>query len=153
MSMLMSALAGSNMIYGLGMIDLGMKLDYAQLVVDNEIARMVRRVLHGIPVCDDTMAVDLILSVGAGGHFLAEEHTVANMRHEQSRTRLFDRNTYGAWAAAGKKDLATRALEETRRILATHTPTPLSPKVSERLRGIVLDAAEAWGIKLTEHIW
>jgi len=153
MSMLMSALAGSNMIYGLGMIDLGMKLDYAQLVVDNEIAKMVRRVLQGIPVCDDTMAVDLIRSVGAGGHFLAEDHTLANMRKAQSHTRLFDRNTYADWAASGRKDLAARALEETRRILETHKPTPLSPKVSEQLRRIVLDAAEEWGLTLTKPLW
>ena len=141
------------MIYGLGMIDLGMKLDYAQLVVDNEIAKMVRRVLQGIPVSRDTMAVELIRSVGAGGHFLAEDHTIANMREVQSRTTLFDRGVYSAWAAAGRKDLAARALEETRRILATHRPKPLDPRVSERLRSIVMGAAAEWGVKLTKTIW
>lgn len=141
------------MIYGLGMIDLGMKLDYAQLVVDNEIAKMVRRVLQGIPVSRDTMAVELIRSVGAGGHFLAEDHTIANMRQVQSQTTLFDRGAYSAWAAAGRKDLAARALEETRRILATHRPAPLSPKVSEQLRRIVMDAAAEWGVTLTKAIW
>jgi trimethylamine--corrinoid protein Co-methyltransferase len=58
--MQLAALAGANMIYGLGMIDLGMTLDFSQLVVDNEIAKMTRRILEGIPVSSDTLAVEVI---------------------------------------------------------------------------------------------
>lgn len=136
------------MIYGLGMIDLGMTLDYAQLVVDNEIARMVRRVLSGIPVSDETLAVDLIRSVGAGGHFLTTQHTRHHMRTTQSNSILFDRSSYSKWEEAGRQDLAERALTETQRILATHKPQPLSQDIADRLRNIVLDAADDWGVTL-----
>ena len=105
MSMLMSALAGANMIYGLGMIDLGMTLDCAQLVVDNELAKMVRKVLEGIPVCDETMAVDIIRLVGAGGHFLSAPHTRKHMRAAQSHAILLDRSPYGKWDKNGRADL------------------------------------------------
>ncbi len=135
------------MIYGLGMVDLGMTMDFAQLVVDNEIAKMVRRVLCGIPVCDETMATDLIRSVGAGGHFLMEDHTVKYMRTLQSSTTLFDRQPYSDWCARGKKDLATRALEETKRILHTHKPQPLDKDIAHKLRQIILETAEANGVK------
>ena len=141
------------MIYGLGMIDLGMTLDYAQLVVDNEIARMVRRVLQGIPVSDETMAVDLIRSVGAGGHFLSAQHTRNHMKTVQSNSILFDRSTYSRWDASGRQDLAERALAETRRILETHKPKPLSQQVTEGLRKIVLDAADEWGVTLDKPLW
>lgn len=153
MSMLMSALAGANMIYGLGMVDLGMTLDYAQLVVDNEIARMVRKVLGGISVCDETMAVDVIRSVGAGGHFLSAPHTRKHMRDEQSHAVLLDRSSYSKWEAEGRLDLAERALQETRRILETHKPVPLSPAITDELRKIILDAADEWGVKLEKPLW
>ena len=39
---LLPALAGANLIYGLGMIESGMTFDYGQLVMDNEFAEMIK---------------------------------------------------------------------------------------------------------------
>lgn len=144
MSMLMAALAGANMIYGLGMIDLGMTLDFSQIVVDHEIAKMVRKIIGGIPVNDETMAVDVIHHVGCGGHFLQEEHTVKHMREEQSFTSLFDRRPYGQWKAEGAKDLATRAHEKMLYILETHQPDLLDFGTMNILDQIIRDAEDAW---------
>jgi len=60
---LMAALAGTNLIYGLGMIESGVTFDYAQLVIDDEIARMVKQVVGGILVNDERLAVDDIARV------------------------------------------------------------------------------------------
>ena len=135
------------MIYGLGMIELGMTLDFAQLVVDNEIAKMVRQVVGGIPVNDETLAVDVIRKVGAGGHFLMEEHTLRHMKTVQSQSKLFDRTPRTTWAEKGGKDVATRASEEVRSILANHKPQPLPPGVAKTLREIIAAADEEWGRK------
>jgi len=135
------------MIYGLGMIELGMTLDFAQLVVDNEMAKMVRQVVGGILVNDETLAVDVIRKVGAGGHFLMEEHTMQHMKAVQSQSKLFDRAPRTAWAEKGSKDLATRAVEEVRAILANHRPQPLPPGVARTLREIIAAADEEWGTK------
>jgi len=135
------------MIYGLGMIDLGMTLDFGQLVIDNEIAKMVRRVLMGIPVNEDTLAVDVIRKVGADGHYLMEDHTLAHMRNVQSQTNLFDRNTRQAWEIKGGKDLAARAAEKARYILETHKPAPLPESTSKTLREMIEEAEKEWGVK------
>jgi len=150
MTMQMAALAGANMIYGLGMIDLGMTLDFGQLVVDNEIAKMTRRILEGIPVSDDAIALDVIRSVGAGGHFLAEQHTIRNMRKLQAQTKLFDRQTYAQWDLSGRKELAGRADSEARKILESHKPNPLPKEIKDKLRSIVLAAADEFGVKCPE---
>lgn len=147
MTMMLAALAGANMIYGLGMIDLGMTLDFGQLVVDNEIAKMTRRVLAGIPVNEETLAVDVIRKVGTGGHFLMEEHTLAHMRTDQSQSRLFDRNTRQNWQARGGKDLSTRATEEARFILENHKPEPLPAGTAQTLREMIEEAEKRWGVK------
>lgn len=144
MSMLMAALAGANMIYGLGMIDLGMTLDFSQIIIDNEIAKMVRKMISGIPVNDETMAVDVIRSVGCGGHFLQEEHTLRHMRGEQSYTQLFDRRPYGQWKDGGKKDLSTRATEKMHDILENHKPDLLDEATVKKLDGIIEEAREDW---------
>ena len=150
--MQLAALAGANMIYGLGMIDLGMTLDFGQLVVDNEIAKMTRRILGGIPVSDDTLAVDLIRSVGAGGHFLTEPHTLKNMKALQAQTRLLDRQPYAQWELAGKRDLAARANDEARKILKNHKPVELPKDVRDKLRNIVLAAADEFGVKAPDSL-
>jgi len=135
------------MIYGLGMIDLGMTLDFGQLVVDNEIAKMVRKVLGGIPVNEDTLAVDVIRKVGAGGHYLMEEHTIKHMKTTQSSSKLFDRNSRSNWQTKGSTDLSTRATEEARFILKNHKPDPLPESTSKALKEIIEQAEEKWNAK------
>ena len=61
------ALAGANLIYGLGMLDSALTWDYAQMVMHNEFARMIKRVVGGIELNDETMQADLIAEVGPGG--------------------------------------------------------------------------------------
>ena len=100
--MLMAALAGANMIYSLGMIDLGMTLDFSQIVIDNELAKMVRKIIGGIPVNDETMAVDVIRHVGCGGHFLPEENTFRHMRGGKTYNQLFGRRPHGQWEGGGE---------------------------------------------------
>jgi trimethylamine--corrinoid protein Co-methyltransferase len=135
--MLLAALAGANMIYGLGMIDLGMTLDFGQLVVDNEIAKMVRKILYGIPVNDETLAVDVIRKVGAGGHYLMEEHTYRHMKTVQSSSKLFDRTPRTSWKDRGATDLSTRATEEARNLITNHKAQPLPAGADAKLLDII----------------
>lgn len=93
-----------------------MTLDFAQLVVDNEIAKMVRTAVGGIPVTDETLAVDVIRKVGAGGHFLMEDHTIKHMRTVQSQSKLFDRTTRQSWAERGDQKTSQPALLKRRAI-------------------------------------
>ncbi len=70
---LLSALAGANVIYGLGMLEAGVTFNLAQLVMDNDFADMVKWALNGIPVSDETLAVDLIHKVGPFNYYMTEE--------------------------------------------------------------------------------
>ena len=109
------------------------------MVMDNDIARMIRRTIQGIDVNDDTMAVDIIKQAHEIKDFLHQRHTIKYMR-EQSKPRIMDRNTRGTWEAKGSKDLTQVAREEARRILKTHQPEPLSDDVKKTLREIVESA-------------
>jgi trimethylamine--corrinoid protein Co-methyltransferase len=139
-------LAGANLIYGLGMIEMGMTIDYGQLVMDNEFARMIKYTLQGIPVNDETLAVDVIHDVGPKNDFLGHDHTFKHMQ-EQSQPTLIDRRMREDWQAGGSTDLHQRATEEARRILETHQPEPLPEEVLAKLRSIVEEAEEEMGVK------
>ncbi len=133
---LMAALAGTNLIYGLGMIESGVTFDYAQLVIDNEMARMVKQVVRGIRVDDEALAVDDIARVGSFGDFLSLEATMRHMR-ETSQPELMDRRVREDWQARGGTDMYQRALVRAREILAAHRPEPLPADVRQRIRQIV----------------
>ena len=138
-------MAGANQIYGAGMIESGVTFDFAQLVMDNEIARMIKHCVAGILVDDETLAVEDIAKVGSFGDFLSLESTLKHMR-EQSQPRLLDRRVREDWEAAGSTDLYARARKEARRILAEHVPQPLEPDVAAGIRRIVEAADRERGV-------
>ncbi len=93
MSSLLVAMSGANYIHDIaGLMEADLTVSYEKLAVDNEILGMCRRVLRGIEVNDDTLALDLILEKGPGKDFLAEEHTVKHMRGEFFNPSLANRD-------------------------------------------------------------
>jgi trimethylamine--corrinoid protein Co-methyltransferase len=142
---LLPALAGANLIYGLGMLESGVTFDFGQLVMDNEFARMIKHVVNGIRVDDETLMVDEIHGVGAFGDFLSLDSTLRHMR-EQSQPKLIDRRVREDWRNAGATDMQQRATAEAVRILNEHTPAPLPAEVAAKLRTIVTDAERELGV-------
>jgi len=138
-------LAGANLIYGLGMLESGVTIDYAQLVMDAEFARMVKYCVPGIPVTDETLSVDVIAEVGPFSDFLSHDDTYKGMRG-QSQSKFIDRRVREDWTAAGSTSIYDRSLAEARRILETHAPEPLPDEVAAKLKSIIKAAEEEIGV-------
>jgi len=134
---LLPALAGANLIYGMGMLELGVTFSYGQLVIDNEIASMVKSVVQGSPVDMETVGIDSIHKIGSGKNFLKEKHTLKYMPLEQSKVHLFDRRTRGSWEKKGGSDVRQRANEMAVEILREHKPMPLDPDVHQELKRVI----------------
>jgi trimethylamine--corrinoid protein Co-methyltransferase len=135
---LTAALAGSNLIEGAGMIESGLTQDIAQLVIDNDIARMVRKVVDGIPVSDETLLLDEIHAMGPQGDFMSSESTLKHAR-SMSVPTVLDRHSREEWEIESA-DLAMRARVEALRIVAEHKPVPLPNDVVEQLDAMLADA-------------
>lgn len=142
MTAMLPALTGSNVIYGMGMLEMGMTMSYEQLLIDQEIVRMIRRIMQGITVNKDTIALDVIQKVGPAGNYLAERHTLKYMRQELSTTNLINRRMRDHWEASGAKDIAQTAREKAIEILETYKPTPLPEDVARKIRSIVEEGEE-----------
>jgi trimethylamine--corrinoid protein Co-methyltransferase len=134
------ALAGSNIIYGMGMIDMGMTMSYEQILIDADIVKKIKRISQGIIVDEESLALDVIEAVGPAGNYLAQRHTLKHMKKELSVGGLMDRRMRQAWESDGAKDIATRANEVAKSILKTHIPEPLPEDASKRIREIILEA-------------
>ena len=142
---ILPALAGANVIYGLGMLEMGITFDLAQLVLDHEIARMILHSLQGVPVNDETLAVDVIKEMGIGKDYLAHETTYQHMK-SQSQAYLLDRRMREDWEAAGSKEMYKRAHEKMIDTLENYKPPALSDDVLDTIRSIVIDSEKELGV-------
>ena len=133
------------MIYGSGMLESGITFDYGQLVLDCEFARMIKHTVHGIPVSDETLALDVIKEIGPGGHFLMHKHTLQGMR-SQSRPEIIDRKTREVWEKKGATTAYERAIEKAKWIMENHKPEPLPKDVLAKIRLIIEDTEQEMGI-------
>jgi trimethylamine--corrinoid protein Co-methyltransferase len=141
-SILAQGLAGLNLIHDVGYMDMAMVCSPAQLVLGNDIIGMVTRFLRGVEVTKETLAREVIASVGPGGHFLHAKHTVKHFRNELWRGTVMTREPYGSWIKAGAKDTAQRIQEKLRHIIDTHTVPSLPDKTLSSIQEIKLKRKE-----------
>lgn len=104
--------------------------------MDNEFAQMIKHVVNGIPVNEDTLAVDLIRKVGPFNQFITEKHTFDHMK-KMSQPSLIDRRVRDKWEKAGGLTMHEKAMNKARDILKNHKPTPLPDEVKSKMRSIV----------------
>ncbi len=141
LSATLSALSGGNIIFGSGVLEQGLTMDYAKLIMDAEMIRMIQIALGGVVVNDETLAMDVIHEVGPGGAYITHEQNLRYMR-SQSRVELFDRRSRGDWMDVTQgKSIRDRAYAKAIDILENHKPYALPDKVSEAMKEIV-DAYE-----------
>ena len=100
---------------------------------------MVRRLLRGLEVDDDTLAWDELQAVAPGGHFLATQHTLRHCR-EGFLPKLFTRLPRDAWDAKGEGDLVARARERCRALLGAPAPDPLPADRLKEMAAVVAAA-------------
>ncbi len=133
------------------MLAQGITFDYAQLIIDNEIARMIKEVVGGIKVDRDALALEVIQSVGAAGEFISHEHTFNQFKNVASNNKMIFRGTRDAWQNAGSKDLTERAYEEAIEIRNSFKIEPLPEEVVSKMRSLVNEAEEHYAVDLSSE--
>lgn len=145
MTALLPAMVGASAIYGLGLQESGITMDAAQLVFDNEVARMIRFLLGGIVINDETLSVDAIKETGPFKDFLMHPSTLKYVR-SQSKPEVLDRKNRIKWEADGSKDSAQRSAEKARWIIENHeVKTPISKEAGKEIKDIIKSAEKDLG--------
>jgi trimethylamine--corrinoid protein Co-methyltransferase len=132
---LLVGMAGGNFIHdALGLLEFCLTASYEKYVMDNEILGEVMRVLKGVEVTEETLAVEVTAEVGPGGNFLQEDHTFEHMRQEHFVPKIADRQPRENWEQAGKKDTFTRCHEIVLEVLETHKPKAVDEEMVKAIR-------------------
>jgi trimethylamine--corrinoid protein Co-methyltransferase len=142
---LTTALIGGNMSHDVGYINSGLTASMEMVVMSDEVIGLVRRIMGGIEVTEETMALDVIDQVGPGGHFLGEVHTRQHFRENWYPT-LINRTTYDTWLEDGGLTYGQRANARVREILESHEPEPLQEEAQAAVRAIVQRADARCGV-------
>ena len=132
-------LSRCNLNHDVGYIEYGTTSSMEMLVIADEIIRDVRFIMDGVEVSERTLAREAIHHARPGGGFLADDHTLDNWRWAQFQPRVIDRMRYDTWVKRGSKDMATRANERARQILAEHQ-VPALPEAAEEVIAAVAKA-------------
>jgi trimethylamine--corrinoid protein Co-methyltransferase len=135
-TLLLSTLAGFDFIYDVaGSLESSLTASFVKLMLDNDLAGSVKRVAAGIDVSEETLAEDVIQTVGIRGSYLGHPHTLSHFRSE---TFLPDAFLRGARGTRGALDVQQRAQRRAESILREHTvDPPLDPGVENKLNAFL----------------
>ena len=124
-TILAAALSGVEVLHSAvgGLLASAAVVDYAQMMIDDEIASLVNRYIAGIAVTTETLATSLVERIGPGGTFLDTLETAQLFRREHFIPKILERGG----PSTENEDIYARARERAQRILSTHVP----PKLSE----------------------
>ena len=145
---LSAALMGANMVSGAGMLDFETCLSYEKLVIDAEIIGLSKRMISGIEIRDDPIALTVMRSMGHRSDYLSLPHTRRWFRKElYIPSEVIDRGSYDAWQQKGSKPVTARASERVEMLLKTYQPNSLSDDIRAELKAITLNASRKFGME------
>jgi trimethylamine--corrinoid protein Co-methyltransferase len=141
LSCFFSALTEGDLCHDVGYTESGITGSIFQTVMMDEAIGYARRITRGIEVNEETLATEVIHSVGPNGHYLTHKHTQNHFQKEFWFPNLCDRRSYEQWEHSGASTMGQRVIDRTRQILATHQPSAVKPETEKAIQA-VLAAAE-----------
>jgi trimethylamine--corrinoid protein Co-methyltransferase len=130
---LSACMAGADVVNGLGLLDSHQLMSFEQLVIDDEMARLLLRVAGGFELDQEHIMADLVREVGTGGHFLGQRRTLEYLQKgEHFQPKLSYRGSYESWSDR-RYDEVQWARERAAHLLKEHEVTPLAPEVERAL--------------------
>ncbi len=105
--------------YLVGMLSSITRFSAEQAIIELELAKYVHAMFKEVEVTEDTLPLDLIRTVGPGGIFLGEDHTVSNFKKNLWLTDIFDKTAAsGQMSEERKADILISAHERVNEILS-----------------------------------
>ena len=143
----LAALSGINNVSGPGMMEFESCQSLEKLVLDHEICGYAGRLVEGIALRDESLAVDVIGEGLQAGHFMSLPHTLKWFRQEgYYPDAVINRDVKEKWEAGGRKDALQAARERVAKLLRNGIPNLLDGPRRNDLRTIIEADAKKHGI-------
>lgn len=104
------ALAGADILGGVGQLECATVFSPVQAVLDNEVGAMMRRFIRKPSLELESLNWDEMMRIRAGGHFLDSAHTIATCR-DQVVPKVFLRQGRDGYEKAGRRTAFDAARE------------------------------------------
>jgi len=134
---LSAAMARTNLIFGAGAINSKSINSLEALAMQHEVASFILRIIRGINIDDDRLAVSTIMDTGPSGEFLSGEHTLKHFRNELWAPYLSIRSNYSSWQDRGSKTLRHKTQEFVKKTLSNKLPFNVPDSVEKEIDSIV----------------
>jgi trimethylamine--corrinoid protein Co-methyltransferase len=119
-------------LHGTGLMSSFNAVSFEKFVIDDELVGMIRQRNLPIVVDDETLALDVIASVGPGGNYLTEAHTSAHCR-DYERPTFFNRRRHDVWLSRGGWGLTEAASERFQKLILEYKEPDLDPLTVRQL--------------------
>ena len=127
-----SVLAHANIVlHGAGWLEAGLVASYEKFVIDAEALGMFHHFLNNFTINDETLAIQAIAEVGAGGHHFGSDLTQANYKTAFYEPALTSRDGFEQWQANGAQDALQRAHQLWPQLLQAYEPPALDQAVRD----------------------
>ncbi len=141
MGLMFALFSGSPILQVPAILDDGATTSFEQVVIELEMVGAAKRMLRGIEVSEETLALDIIHECAAGQSFMAHDHTAHHLRSELWMPEVFYRGTWDQLQADGKT-VVEKASERVEELLSGEAPPVLSPDVQREVEEIVARACD-----------
>jgi trimethylamine--corrinoid protein Co-methyltransferase len=136
LSAITALIHGANIVHDVGFMDSGLQGSLQLQVIANDTIGWLRAATRGVPVDDESLALDVVEDVGPTGNYLSHQHTMRHFR-EPFYSKLADKGTHSQWVARGATTMEERAARQVEEILESHQPEPLPADVQRDLAAII----------------
>ncbi len=142
LSTLIPALAGANIIYGMGMMELGVTFSFIQLMIDDIIVDNIKNIIKaddGLHKLSDSGWLDYLPGKGFPAALQSPRRVGGQAR---LRGAAEYGNGYASGYGSGRPDIVELARQKAMAIMQYHKPEPLPSSVRQRIRDIIQEAEE-----------
>lgn len=131
-------MSGANFVLSTaGYMEGALAQSYAKYAIDVEQMELFQRLGEGPNFADFEGAVQAIMDVEIGNHYLGNLHTLENFETAFSMPELLDHDNYEQWAAGGGKNTNQRGVEKIKSMLVEYEEPALDAGVDEALRDYI----------------
>jgi len=135
-SLLVAAMAGTNLIHDVGYLNSGLTGSLESIVLGADQIRWIKRFVNGFETSNESLAFDALAEVGPAGEFLSHDHTFMQLQ-SLWQPHAIDHKDYDAWQDEGAEDYAQRARQLALEIIAAHQVNAVEGSLDGKLRRLI----------------
>ncbi|WP_380052317.1 trimethylamine methyltransferase family protein [Falsihalocynthiibacter sp. SS001] len=121
------------MLHACGWLEGGLVASFEKFVMDADQLGALHKMAKGVAMDENAQAMDAVVEVGPGGHYLGCAHTQENYVSAFWRSEVLDYKPYETWHEAGAADTQTLASKRVEHLLSTYQAPEIDLQIKQQL--------------------